>query len=62
VELTLTEEERQLLTDILNERHLELQREIFRTDHHQFKDSLKHKQTLLESLLAKMNAAHLVQV
>jgi len=62
VELTLTVEERELLTDILNDHHRELQREIFKTDHHQFKDSLKRKQTLLESLLAKVNAANVVHV
>jgi DNA-binding MarR family transcriptional regulator len=62
VELTLTVEERQLLTDILNEHHRELLREIFKTDHHEFKATLREKETLLESLLSKVNAADVVHV
>ncbi len=54
MEIHLTEEERELLAHILEERYLELRREIFRTDHHSFKQYLKEREQLLESLLEKL--------
>jgi hypothetical protein len=59
MELHLTSEERQLLQEILEERHRELLREIAHTDHHHFQELLRRKAKVLESLLEKV-AAELV--
>jgi hypothetical protein len=50
MELTLTVEERELVLEILGQRHRELQREISHTDHHEFKLALRKKEKLLESV------------
>jgi hypothetical protein len=57
MELTLTAEERELVTAILAERHRELLREISRTSHHDFKLVLRKNEQLLESILNKLGAA-----
>jgi hypothetical protein len=51
VSLALSEEERELLREVLEERHRTLLREISRTDHHHFKAVLRKKADLLESVL-----------
>jgi len=43
MELHLTSDQRQLLQEILEERHRELLREIGHTDHHHFKEVLRAK-------------------
>jgi hypothetical protein len=48
MELTLTVEERDLVLEILGQRHRELLREISHTDHHEFKLALRKKEQLLE--------------
>ena len=53
VSLTLNEEERELLREILEERHRTLLMEISHTDHYHFKGVLRTKLELLESLLGK---------
>jgi hypothetical protein len=53
ISLVLSDEERELLFDILEERHRTLLREIAHTDHHDFKVSLQKKERLLESLLTR---------
>ena len=53
VSLTLSDEERELLFEILEERHRVLLREIAHTDHHDFKLKLQKKARLLESLLSR---------
>jgi hypothetical protein len=50
MELTLTVEERELVLEILSQRHRELLREISHTDHHEFKLALRTKEKLLESV------------
>jgi hypothetical protein len=50
MELTLTVEERELVLEILGQRHRELLREISHTDHHEFKLALRKKEKLLESV------------
>lgn len=60
MELHLSEEERSLLEHILEERYLELRREIFHTDHHDFKRVLKQREQTLETLLNKLMAPELV--
>ncbi len=57
MELHLTPQEQELLTEILEEHHRELRQEIFHTDHHDFKMALKEKERILESLLDKVGAS-----
>lgn len=59
MELMLTKEEQELLKQILEERHHELRKEIFKTDHHQFKQVLKEKERLMESLMEKLGVREL---
>jgi len=54
VSLTLDEEERELIQEILEERHRTLLREISHTDHHDFKVALRRKAELLESVLSRL--------
>lgn len=54
MELHLTSEQRQLLQEILEERHRELLREIGHTDHHHFKEVLRKKAKALESILEEV--------
>lgn len=56
VSLTLSDEERELLFEILEERHRALLREIWHTDHRDFKLSLQKKERVLESLLSRFMA------
>ncbi len=57
MELRLTEEERDLLVEVLGQHQRELLREISRTHHHEFKVALKKNEHLLESLLSRIEAA-----
>ena len=54
MEIKFSDEELQLLLEILAEQHRELLHEISRTDHHEFKMLLRQKETLLESMLDKL--------
>jgi hypothetical protein len=56
MELRLTEEERELLMEVLGQHQRELLREISRTHHHEFKVTLKKNERLLESLLSRLEA------
>jgi len=49
----LSEEERDLIQEILEERHRTLLVEISQTDHHHFKAVLRKKAELLESVLSR---------
>jgi len=49
--LTLSDEEREFLFDILEERQRMLLREIDHAAHHDFKAALKKKERLLESMM-----------
>ena len=53
-ELILNEEERELISEILEERHRTLLIEIAHTDHHHFKVILKKKAELLELVLGRL--------
>jgi hypothetical protein len=53
VSLTLDEEERELIREILEERHRTLLMEISHTDHHDFKVALRKKAEILESVLSR---------
>ncbi len=54
MDLQLTDEERELLREMLEEHHRNLVLEIARTDHHHFRQVLRTKQNVLEGLLAKV--------
>jgi hypothetical protein len=54
MELTLTVEERELVLEILGQRHRELQREISDRAHREFKLALRKKEKLLESVVSRL--------
>jgi len=54
MELMLTAQEAALIKEILEERHLALQREIGRTDHREFKQILREREKILESVLERV--------
>jgi hypothetical protein len=54
MELILNTEEQELLLRILEQRHRELLKEISHTDHHEFKQSLRKNEKLLESILSHL--------
>ncbi len=56
MELTLTVEEKELVLEILEQRHRELQREISHTDHHEFKLALRKNEKSLESIGSRLRA------
>ncbi len=52
MELVLTAEDRELLSELLERRLCELQKEISHTDHREFKELLRGKEKRIESLLS----------
>lgn len=54
MELRLNEEERQLLLEILKERHKNLIHEIARTDHREFKHELQTRCGMVEGILKRV--------
>lgn len=54
MELTFSVEEWELLLEILEERHSALQREIFHSDHREFKLALRRREKLLESVVHRL--------
>lgn len=56
VSLTLSEEERELIQEVLEEQHRTLLNEIAHTDHHHFKTVLRKKADMLESVLNRFMA------
>ena len=56
MELSLNADERELLLQILEQRHLELQKEISHTDHRDFKQTLRRNEGLIESMLSRLRA------
>jgi hypothetical protein len=54
MELRLTEHERQLLLEILQERHSSLIHEIARTDRHDYKHELQQRCSEIEGILTKV--------
>ena len=55
--ISFSPEERELLLEILQERHRELLREISRATHNEFKVALKKNESILQSIIAKLQAA-----
>jgi hypothetical protein len=54
MELILSAEEHELLLSILEERHRELLKEIWHTDHREFKDLLRGQEKLLQAMLDRL--------
>lgn len=61
MELHLTAEEQDLLTGILERRHHELQKEIRHTDHREFRETLRHNEEVIESLLNQLRSVHVAK-
>ena len=55
MELRLTDKEQELLLEILQEQHKHLLHEIAKADHHDFKTTLRHRCTVLEGILQRVN-------
>ena len=55
-ELRLTAEEEDLLLDLLQEQQTHLLREIAKADHHEFRDRLRNRCTVLEAIVARLQA------
>ena len=60
MEIHLSEAEREFLVDLIEERHLALQREIRHTDHREFKQLLHQRLEMLELLLDRVNTVELM--
>ena len=56
MELRLSDHERRLLLEILEERHKNLIHEIARTDHREFKHELQTRCLLIEGILKRVQA------
>ena len=54
MEFVLTAEERELLSEILERRLRELQKEITHTDHHDFRTLLRGDEKRIESMLDRL--------
>lgn len=56
MELHLSEPERELLDEILKERHMVLEREISHTDHREFRRILRERETMLEDIIERLDS------
>lgn len=56
MELRLTKEEEELLLNLLQEHQTHLLHEIAKAHHHEFRDRLRHRCTVLEAILDKLQA------
>ncbi len=56
MELRLTAEEENLLLGLLQEHQTHLLREIAKADHHEFRDGLRNRCTVLERIIDKLHA------
>jgi hypothetical protein len=54
LELPMSEAERELLVQVLEERQAHFLHEIAKADHHDFKQALRHRCELLEKVLEKL--------
>lgn len=56
MELTISDEERDLLLNVLEQHHRELLNEIAHTDSREFKQGLRRDEKLLDALVARLRA------
>ncbi len=52
--LELNDEQLEVLREILQRAHKDLQKEIFKTDHREFRKRLQHEEEVLQELLSKI--------
>lgn len=62
MELTLTIEEREILTRLLERRHREISKEISHTDHREFREVLRKNEGAIEGILSQLQEAPLESV
>lgn len=55
--LDLTQQEHDLISEMLQERQIALLREISKTDHFEFRRMLKSREELLEAILQKLGVS-----
>ena len=56
MELRLTDKEEELLIEVLREQQKHLLHEIAKADHHDFRTTLRHRCTLLEGIIEKVQS------
>jgi len=56
MEVTFSADERELLLELLEERHREMLREISRSKHHEFKQVLRRNERILESVIIRLRS------
>ena len=56
MELHLSEAERELLDELLKERHMILEREILHTGNEEFRRLLRGRETMLEDIIERLDA------
>lgn len=54
MDVTLTPEEHELITEVLEQHHRELLREICRAEHREFKAVLRRREEMVQGLLNKL--------
>jgi len=62
MELTLTIEEREILTRLLEQRHREISKEISHTDNREFRHVLRKNEDTIEGILSQLREAPLESV
>jgi hypothetical protein len=60
MELRLTDKEEELLRELLQDHHKHLLHEINKAHHHEFKDGLRNRCTMVEQIVEKLQAVHSV--
>ena len=58
MELRLTDQEEELLRELLQEHHKHLLHEIAKADHYEFRAGLRNRCTLLEGMMHKLQVVH----
>lgn len=62
MKLTLTIEEQEILTRLLEQRHREIAKEISHTDHREFREVLRKNEDTIEGILTQLRGAPLEPV
>ncbi len=57
--LEFNDEQLEVLREILQRAHKDLQKEIFKTDHREFRKRLQHEEKILQELLDKISCESL---
>jgi hypothetical protein len=61
MQILLSVEEQELLLQILEQRHRDLQKEITHTHHREFKQTLRRNEAFIESILDKLRTSALAK-